>query len=410
MSNRNYPYQSTNCPEGPFSGGLPQEQINNEIPLPSEPINGTDFIENRFENNYPIQPQEEDTEEAKKKIQQELEIKKKEQELAKKKVEQEIERKKIEKERKKMEKEIEKEKLNIKLEKEKIEKEKKRIKNKKDNNNNNDVSISKFQIEPLIEKEEELNWKTIRNIAAFRGVIFIILSLSVSFSNYGLISISYTAGHVLLGISLSLLLIVTTVFNSMTEKIEDSFFLRFLFFILILSGVFLLLLSFEYYKTASGSIFFFLFVAMACSALGMSDVLTIIFTTIRKEHLYSEGGIGLSCLFEAILCGVQFILSMIFTGNWWFLLLYFIVLVFTVYFVYFLYLVDKSEKNIYNYPIYGVTKSFSHLFGGIFFVPLNILSIPLFVVFFIPMKMCSYELSYNDFRKKLTGGYAFSEL
>lgn len=74
MSNENYQYQKSNFPEDPLSGSLPQEQIiNNEIPLPAdpiEPINGTNIIENRFENYYPVKAptiKEEDTEEYKKK-------------------------------------------------------------------------------------------------------------------------------------------------------------------------------------------------------------------------------------------------------------------------------------------------------------------------------------------------------
>ena len=434
MSNGNYQYQNSNFPEDPLSGSLPQEQIiDNSIPLPAdpiEPINGTNIIENRFETYYPVKAptiKEEDTEEYKKKVEQELERKKKEQDL---------EKKKIEMDRKKMESE----KLQLEFEKKKIEEEKLNFEKQKAHANDN-YKINSFnrhkksneilQIERLIEDEQELeshdikktddshsgpegtlNWETIRNIAALRGVIFIIISLLVSFSNYGLISISSTAGYVLLGISIPLLMILTTVFNSMTKKIEDNCFLRFLFLILFLIAIYLFLLSIEYYKTAKGSIFFYLFVALSCSALGISDVLTIIYTTVRKEDLYFKENVDIKIhiIFLVLLCGVQFILSMICTGNWWFLLLYFIVLVFSIYFVVFMNLVNQSKNTIYNYPIYGVTKSFSHLFGGLFFIPLNILSLPLFVILIISMKICSCEPKYNDFRKKLIGDYTFSKV
>ena len=69
-----------------------------------------------------------------------------------------------------------------------------------------------------------------------------------------------------------------------------------------------------------------------------------------------------------------------------------------------------SQREVYNYLIYGVTSSFSHFFGAIFYIPIIIFSIPLFIILVIPMKICSCELGYDDFRKKLLGNYHFTEI
>lgn len=262
------------------------------------------------------------------------------------------------------------------------------------------------------DSENQINWITIRNIAAFRGILFILMSILVTFLNYRMYSISSSTSYALLGISVSLLFILTILFNCLVDKVERHFFLRFLFFILYSASIVLLLLSIEYNKTANGRIFFFLFVAIACSSLGLSNVFTIIYASIRKQNLFTtkiKDGI-IEGILLAALCVVQFVLSFIFTGNWWLLLLYGIVLIISVYFVIFTNLIDKSGRKVYNNPIYGVTRSFSHFFGALFYIPLTILSIPMFVIMIIPMKICSFDLGYNDFRKKVIGNYHFIEI
>lgn len=265
---------------------------------------------------------------------------------------------------------------------------------------------------PLYKSVDTINWETIRNIAAFRAVLFVIMSLLVTFLNYRMYSISSSTSYALLGISISLLFILTILFNCLTNKLENNCFLRFLFLIFYSASIVLLLLSIEYSKTTSGRLFFFLFVAIACSSLGLSDVLTIAYVTIRKQNIFSSKGNNgvIEGILTIFLCGAQFILTLIFTGNWWSLLFYLIVFVISIFLVIFTNLVNKSGREVYNYLIYGVTRSFSHFFGAIFYIPIIIFSIPLFIILVIPMKICSCELGYDDFRKKLLGNYHFTEI